>query len=177
MAESPRPVTVGLQKRERISKRETSFVGTRSAPSSPVAPDKNYSTSFVIFPHQYRPPNLDNVSSLYALLRLGGFCDHARRSTSRKGHGGDRLIAPSTLPSLSRSEQILPIWLQDDDSFFGVDLKTSTRFDRNVGITEFLKSNLGTEVAYPLVSCRQCGTVRGACSSLESSPIYRENDK
>lgn len=41
---------------------------------------------------------------------------------------------------------------QDDDSFFGADAKTSTRFDRNFSITDFLKINLGTEVALPLVS-------------------------
>lgn len=44
------------------------------------------------------------------------------------------------------------MFAQDDDSFFGADAKTSTRFDRNFSITDFLKINLGTEVALPLVS-------------------------
>lgn len=41
---------------------------------------------------------------------------------------------------------------KDDDSFFGIDQKTSTRFDRNFSISDFLKINLGTEVALPLVA-------------------------
>eukprot|EP00904_Undaria_pinnatifida_P002572 jgi/Undpi1/12315/HiC_scaffold_5.g01991.m1 len=41
---------------------------------------------------------------------------------------------------------------KDDDSFFGINQKTSTRFDRNFSITDFLKINLGTEVALPLVA-------------------------
>lgn len=45
---------------------------------------------------------------------------------------------------------------QDDDSWFGVDSKTSTRFDSNFSITDFLKINLGTEVALPLVSGEVC---------------------
>lgn len=42
--------------------------------------------------------------------------------------------------------------IQDDDSFWGVDQKTSTRFDHNFSITDFLKINLGTQVALRLVS-------------------------
>lgn len=41
---------------------------------------------------------------------------------------------------------------QDDDSFWGVDQKTSTRFDHNFSITDFVKINLGTKVALRLVS-------------------------
>lgn len=42
--------------------------------------------------------------------------------------------------------------IQDDDSFWGADQKTSTRFDHNFSITDFLKINLGTQVALRLVS-------------------------
>lgn len=45
--------------------------------------------------------------------------------------------------------------LQDADSHLGVDQKTSTRFDRNFSITDFVKINLGTEVALPLVRYRR----------------------
>lgn len=41
---------------------------------------------------------------------------------------------------------------QDDDSRLGADNKTSTRFDHNFSITDFLKINLGTKVALRLVS-------------------------
>lgn len=41
---------------------------------------------------------------------------------------------------------------KDNDKFLGYDSKTSTRFDRNFGISDFLKINLGTEVGLPLVS-------------------------
>eukprot|EP00904_Undaria_pinnatifida_P002573 jgi/Undpi1/12316/HiC_scaffold_5.g01992.m1 len=41
---------------------------------------------------------------------------------------------------------------EDADSHLGVDQKTSTRFDRNFSITDFVKINLGTEVALPLVA-------------------------
>eukprot|EP00904_Undaria_pinnatifida_P002571 jgi/Undpi1/12314/HiC_scaffold_5.g01990.m1 len=41
---------------------------------------------------------------------------------------------------------------KDDDSFFGVDQETSTRFDRNFSITDFLEINLGSELALPLVA-------------------------
>lgn len=43
-------------------------------------------------------------------------------------------------------------WFQDDDSKLGADQKTSTRFDHNFSITDFLKINLGTQVALRLVS-------------------------
>ena len=66
--------------------------------------------------------------------------------------GNSRLIVLSSLTLFSRSEYVTTLRLQDDDSFFGVDQKTSTRFDRNFSITDFLKINLGTEVALPLVS-------------------------
>ena len=46
----------------------------------------------------------------------------------------------------------MPFYYQDNDSFFGVNNKTSTRFDHNFSITDFIKINLGTEVALPLVS-------------------------
>lgn len=40
---------------------------------------------------------------------------------------------------------------KDNDKFLGYDQKTSTRFDRNFSISDFLKINLGTEVGLPLV--------------------------
>ncbi|CAN0101125.1 unnamed protein product [Pylaiella littoralis] len=40
---------------------------------------------------------------------------------------------------------------EDDDSRLGADNKTSTRFDHNFSITDFLKINLGTKVALRLV--------------------------
>eukprot|EP00752_Nemacystus_decipiens_P003494 g3227.t1 len=40
---------------------------------------------------------------------------------------------------------------KDNDKFLGYDQKTSTRFDRNFSITDFLKINVGTEVGLPLV--------------------------
>ncbi|CAM9160347.1 unnamed protein product [Ectocarpus sp. 6 AP-2014] len=40
---------------------------------------------------------------------------------------------------------------KDDDSFWGKDQKTSTRFDHNFSITDFLKINLGTKVALNLI--------------------------
>lgn len=43
-------------------------------------------------------------------------------------------------------------FFQDDDSFWGKDQKTSTRFDQNFSITDFLKINLGTKVGLNLVS-------------------------
>lgn len=46
----------------------------------------------------------------------------------------------------------LSILRQDSDKFFGVDPKKSTRFDRNFSITDFLKINVGTKLALPLVS-------------------------
>ncbi|CAM9913168.1 unnamed protein product [Ectocarpus fasciculatus] len=41
---------------------------------------------------------------------------------------------------------------KDNDKFLGYDQKTSTRFDRNFSISDFLKINLGTEVGLPLVA-------------------------
>ncbi|CAN0224179.1 unnamed protein product [Ectocarpus sp. 6 AP-2014] len=41
---------------------------------------------------------------------------------------------------------------KDNDKFLGYDQKTSTRFDRNFSISDFLKVNLGTEVGLPLVA-------------------------
>lgn len=41
---------------------------------------------------------------------------------------------------------------KDNDRFLGYDQKTSTRFDRNFSISDFLKINVGTEVGLPLVS-------------------------
>lgn len=41
---------------------------------------------------------------------------------------------------------------KDNDKFLGYDQKTSTRFDRNFSISDFLKINVGTEVGLPLVS-------------------------
>ncbi|CAM9741720.1 unnamed protein product [Ascophyllum nodosum] len=41
---------------------------------------------------------------------------------------------------------------KDNDSCFGADNKTSTRFDHSFSITDFIKINLGTEVALPLVA-------------------------
>lgn len=88
---------------------------------------------------------------------------------------GGRLVIVSSFPPISPSVYLLTMRMaiQDDDSFFGVDLKTSTRFDRNFGITEFLKTNLGTEVAYPLVSCRRFGTIRGVCCSQSWKPAHQ----
>eukprot|EP00903_Cladosiphon_okamuranus_P014134 g13135.t1 len=40
---------------------------------------------------------------------------------------------------------------KDNDRFLGYDQKTSTRFDRNFSISDFLKINVGTEVGFPLV--------------------------
>lgn len=40
---------------------------------------------------------------------------------------------------------------KDNDKFLGYDQKTSTRFDRNFSISDFLKINVGTEVGLPLV--------------------------
>ncbi|CAM9747545.1 unnamed protein product [Pylaiella littoralis] len=40
---------------------------------------------------------------------------------------------------------------KDNDKLLGYDSKTSTRFDRNFSISDFLKINLGTEVGLPLV--------------------------
>lgn len=41
---------------------------------------------------------------------------------------------------------------KDNDRFLGYDRKTSTRFDRNFSISDFLTINVGTEVGFPLVS-------------------------
>lgn len=56
--------------------------------------------------------------------------------------------------------------IQDNDSFFGVNPKTSTRFDRNFSISDFLKINAGTELALPLVS--RCGRISLVCSAVVS---------
>lgn len=45
---------------------------------------------------------------------------------------------------------------KDNDRFFGYDQKTSTRFDRNFSISDFLKINVGTEIGLPLVSSFLC---------------------
>lgn len=41
---------------------------------------------------------------------------------------------------------------KDNDKFLGYDKKTSTRFDRNFSISDFLRINVGVEVGLPLVS-------------------------
>eukprot|EP00752_Nemacystus_decipiens_P008514 g7603.t1 len=53
-----------------------------------------------------------------------------------------------TLKIFNRTENAVG---KDDDSFWGKDQKTSTRFDHNFSITDFLKINLGTQVALRLV--------------------------
>lgn len=44
------------------------------------------------------------------------------------------------------------VLLKDNDRFLGANPKTSTRFDRNFSIAEYLKVNLGAEKGIPLVS-------------------------
>ncbi|CAM9282114.1 unnamed protein product, partial [Hapterophycus canaliculatus] len=41
---------------------------------------------------------------------------------------------------------------RDNDRLLGYDQKTSTRFDRNFSISDFLKINVGTELGFPLVA-------------------------
>ncbi|CAM9157892.1 unnamed protein product [Scytosiphon promiscuus] len=53
-----------------------------------------------------------------------------------------------TLKIFNRTENAVD---KDDDSFWGVDQKTSTRFDHNFSITDFVKINLGTKVALRLI--------------------------
>ncbi len=45
---------------------------------------------------------------------------------------------------------------KDNDRFLGYDNKTSTRFDRNFSISDFLEINVGSEAGLPLVSCLCC---------------------
>lgn len=44
------------------------------------------------------------------------------------------------------------MYSQDNDRFLGLDPKTSTRFDRNFSISDFIRINVGTEIGLPLVS-------------------------
>eukprot|EP00903_Cladosiphon_okamuranus_P006469 g6329.t1 len=54
-----------------------------------------------------------------------------------------------TLKIFNRTENAVG---KDDDSFLGKDQKTSTRFDHNFSITDWIKINLGTQVALRLVA-------------------------
>ena len=63
-----------------------------------------------------------------------------------------RTIRLSVLQLDLDSARTTDLFSQDDDSFLGKDQKTSTRFDHNFSITDFLKINLGTNVALNLVS-------------------------
>ena len=42
--------------------------------------------------------------------------------------------------------------MKDNDRFLGANPKTSTRFDRNFSITDYLRINVGAELGLPLVS-------------------------